>query len=123
MQFQVRRMLRVLRLLRVQLHRRQHKILMGVDRMRYKITQTERDYIQALYYDKIAKEELLCYCCRANKGYDLAKQFEKLYSRAVEANKKYHLGFDKIVRRYLPEGADTSKARIEFAPCEIVVEG
>lgn len=90
--------------------------------MRYKITETERDYIQSLYYDKIAKEELLSYCCRVNKGFDLSKQFERVYQRALEADKKYHLCFEKIMRKHLPMGTDSAKARIEFAPCEIVVE-
>lgn len=90
--------------------------------MRYQLTEAERDYIQALYYDKVAREELLSYCCRMNKGRDLSKQFEKVYQRAVEANKKYNLCFERLVCKHLPAGVDSARARVEFMACEIVVE-
>lgn len=90
--------------------------------MRYKLTEAERDYIQSLYYDKVAREELLSYCCRMNRGFDLGKQFEKVYQRAVAANKKYNLCFERLMRKHLPPGTDSARARVEFNPCEIVVE-
>lgn len=90
--------------------------------MRYKLTEAERDYIQALYYDKVAREELLSYCCRMNKGFELSKQFEKVYQRAVAANQKYNLCFERLMRKHLPAGTDSARVRVEFIPCEIVVE-
>ena len=57
-----------------------------------------------------------------NKGFELSKQFEKVYQRAVAANQKYNLCFERLMRKHLPAGTDSARVRVEFIPCEIVVE-
>lgn len=87
--------------------------------MRYKITETEKNHIEGLYFDKLAKEELVLFCLKS-KEYDLNAYFDKIYNEAIKANITFNVVFDQIILKYVPKDIDTSNAKIEFTTNEII---
>lgn len=89
--------------------------------MNYKITENERDYIQGLYFDKTAKQELVLMCLREGHKYDVNPYFDRVYDESIRATVAFSTAFDSIVSKYVPADIDTTNARIDFVSCSIVL--
>lgn len=88
----------------------------------YNITEEEKNMIEALYFEKNAKDNILDLFMNRNEYTIDNKIFEKVYSEAVNANIAYSTAFNGIVSRYIPKGIRYKDARIEFYTNELIIE-
>lgn len=88
----------------------------------YKISEAEKNMIEALYFEKNAKDNILNLFMNRNEYTIDNKIFEKVYSEAVNANIAYSTAFNEIVAKYIPKGIKYTDARIEFYTNELIIE-
>ena len=88
----------------------------------YTISPYERDYIEACYFEKNAKDSLLVMLVE-NKNIEVDSPiFERVYKEAVDSNIKFSACFGAIADRYIPKSIKYTDARIDFVDCALVVE-
>lgn len=88
----------------------------------YPISIEERDTIEALYFEKNAKNNLLTLLSSRKDGYMNNDIFERVYNEAVQANIAFNSCFNTIMVKHAPKNLYYKDARIEFVACELVIE-
>lgn len=87
----------------------------------YEISSSERDMIEALYFEKNAKAELFMLLASRNSDEINPEIFQRVYAESVQANVAFNICFDAIVSKYIPKNIDGRNARVEFATCLLSV--
>lgn len=88
----------------------------------YSISVEERDTIEALFFEKNAKDSLLTLLASQPNISADSEAFQRVYNEAVQANVAYNVCFDGILTRHLPKNMNYRDAKIEFIPCSLVIE-
>ena len=88
----------------------------------YPISIQERDTIEALYFEKNAKNNLLVLLSSRQDGYMNNDIFERVYNEAIQANVAFDSCFNTIMTKHVPKNLRYKDARIEFVSCELVIE-
>jgi hypothetical protein len=88
----------------------------------YNITEEEKNMIEALYFEKNAKDNILNLFMSRNEYTIDTKIFNKVYDEAISANIAYSAAFNEIVSKYISKGKKYKDARIEFYTNELTIE-
>ena len=87
--------------------------------MIYPISIQERDTIEALYFEKNAKDNLLVLLSSRQDGYMNNDIFERVYNEAVQANIAFSSCFNAIMAKHSPKNLRYKDAKIDFISCEL----
>lgn len=88
----------------------------------YTISEAEKNMIEALYFEKNAKDNILNLFMNRNEYTLDEKIFNKVYTEAVNADIAYSTAFNGIVFKYVPKDIKYKDARIEFYTKELIIE-
>lgn len=90
--------------------------------MIFNISNEEKKIIEALYFEKNAKENILSLFMEKNEYTLDDKVFNRIYEEAISANIAYLAAYNEIVSKYIPVGLKYKNSRIEFFTNELIVE-
>lgn len=88
----------------------------------YTISKEERNIIEAYFFEKNAKDALLTLLATNKDVSTDSEIFNRVYNDAIEANVRFSCCFNAIVDKYVPKNIKYIDAKIEFLPCELIIE-